>query len=108
MHGNLINRMIEREVAGPEVGGGATICHYSDRDAATVVRVSPSGKTAWIQQDVATRVDKNGMSESQEYAYERDPGAPILKVVRTKKGWKIAGGSRVAFGHRSKYHDFSF
>lgn len=27
----------------PIVGDGATICHYSDRTACTVIRVSPSG-----------------------------------------------------------------
>lgn len=109
MQGNLINRIMERTPSEPRVGEGATICHWSDRDPATVVRVSPSGKTAWIQEDRATRTDKNGMSECQEYTYERAVDAPIHKVVRVKKGWKIAGGcSHVTFGLREKYHDFSF
>ena len=37
----------------PTIGGGATVCHYSDRTACTVVRVSPSGKTIWMQEDTA-------------------------------------------------------
>jgi len=37
----------------PTVGGGATVCHYSDRTACTVTRVSSSGKTVWMQEDIA-------------------------------------------------------
>ena len=29
----------------PAVGGGATVCHYSNRTACSVVRISQSGKT---------------------------------------------------------------
>ncbi len=38
----------------PIVGDGATICHFSDRTACTVARVSNSGKTLYLQPDIAT------------------------------------------------------
>ncbi len=95
--------------SNPRVGEGATIYHYSDRDAATVVRVSPSGSTAWIQEDSAKRADSNGQSDQQTYTYSPNTDAQIQKVVKTKTGWKIAGKtSRVVFGYRRAYHDFSF
>jgi hypothetical protein len=107
--GNLINRVMERSSGAPKVGDGATLLHYSDRTAATVTRVSASGKTAWVREDKAIRTDTNGMSEEQSYRFEPDPSAPEQRVVRLKNGsWKVANGPRVRFGVRSKYHDFSF
>ena len=41
----------------PKVGDGATVCHYSDRTACTVIKVSPSGKTIHLREDVATLDD---------------------------------------------------
>ncbi|MEY4244532.1 MAG: hypothetical protein RLZZ245_2117 [Verrucomicrobiota bacterium] len=41
----------------PAVGDGATVCHYSDRSACIVIRVSPSGKTVWMQEDTAVLDD---------------------------------------------------
>lgn len=109
VYGNLMNRIEEMNATKPVVGEGATICAYSDRHAATVVRVSPSGKTAWIQRDHAKRVDTNGMSESQEYIFSRNLDAPIEEVRLTKRGWRVkGGGDGVSFGHRSEYYDFSF
>jgi hypothetical protein len=95
----------------PKVGEGATVFWYTDRTAATVVRVAKSGKTAWIQGDFAVRADKNGMSESQEYTYKPNPDAKIERVSLRKDGqWRTAGkhGKKVAFGARRAYHDYSF
>jgi hypothetical protein len=41
----------------PTVGDGATVCHYSDRTACTVIRISASGKTVWMQEDTAVLDD---------------------------------------------------
>jgi hypothetical protein len=109
MEGNLINRIMERSKQPvPVVGMGVTLCLYSDRHPATVVRVSPTGKTAWVQEDNAKRTDSHGMSESQEYTFTPDPTAPVQRVNLTSKGWKVQNGPRVLFGRREKYHDFSF
>ncbi len=48
--GGADNRIAE-SYAAPFIGGPATIRHYSDRDAATVIAISPSGKTITIQKD---------------------------------------------------------
>lgn len=91
-----------------EVGMGATQLMYADRHAFTVVRVSPSGKTVWVQQDNATRTDKNGMSESQEYTFTPNKTNPEVRVNKTKHGWHSSLHGSFALGYRYEYYDYSF
>lgn len=114
-YGNLINRVMENTTSNkPTVGMGATILGYSDRHAATVVSVSKDGKSVDIQRDTATRTDKNGMSECQDYEYSPNPDAPIESYTLRKNGtWvregeSMKGGTKVALGYRDKYYDYSF
>jgi hypothetical protein len=109
MEGSIINSILgEGRMPPPSVGMGVTLLHYTDRSPATIVRVSSSGRVAWIQEDTATRTDKHGMSECQTYSFEANPNNPVVRINLTKKGWKVANGPRVRLGHREKYHDFSF
>lgn len=105
-----IGNFIRHKCPNPEVGMGATILSYTDRTAATIVSVNKSGKTIEITRDEATRVDDNGMSESQKYEFKTKPDAPKVKVRLRKDGqWRILkDGRKVIVGHREKYHDFSF
>lgn len=109
--GNIINRVMESNIAAgkPMVGMGATILMWSDRKAATVIRVSASGKTIWLKEDTAIRVDRNGMSDAQSYRFEPNPNGIEYRASLRKNGrWKTTSGSGVSLGHRSAYHDFSF
>lgn len=94
----------------PAIGDGATICWHSDRHAATVIAVSPSGKTVTVQEDRSIRIDHNGMSESQEYRYEPDADGATYQVRCNARGqWRVlGGGQRVLFGERRAFRDFSF
>lgn len=107
----------------PEVGMGATILSWTDRHAGTIIKVWTERKMLLleVQEDKATRVDKNGLSESQEYTYEANPAGPVTTYGLTKtKGWmsmylseagryrQIEGGNGLRIGERRKYHDFSF
>jgi hypothetical protein len=92
----------------PTVGMGATVVMWTDRKAATVIEVSPSGKTFKIQIDKSTRTDGHGMSDSQDYSYEADPEGSIYTVRMSKRGWNAHGIGRVSLGQRDTYHDFSF
>ncbi len=110
LFGSLFNRLDEnRKPPTPEVGMGATILMYSDRHAATVVEIL-SPKRILIQEDTATRTDKNGMSESQEYAYSPNPKAPVREFSLRKSGrWVEKKGSTVLMlGERDHYYDYSF
>jgi hypothetical protein len=95
----------------PKVGDGVTIFHWSDRSAGTVSRVHPGGMKAWFRYDHSFRTDHNGKSESQSYRYEQRPDSPEYEVSLRKNGeWRCVGrhGSKVVFGVRAAYHDFSF
>lgn len=111
--GNLMNRIQEGAVEGKvEVGTGVTILSYSDRDAGTIVEIIPfkSGpnkgkpRILKVQHDKATRTDNNGMSECQDYTFERDPEGRIETFKANLKG--VFVGLRI--GSRDKYHDYSF
>lgn len=111
MVGSLTNHLMGSSERCPEVGMGVTVLGYSDRHAGTITQVSASKREFWFRYDIAVRVDKNGMSESQTYEFMPNPAAPEIhvKLSRSKKhpGWRCEGG-RVAIGYRSEYYDFSF
>jgi hypothetical protein len=117
MVGGLMNRIGENTVGCiPEVGMGCTEYMFSDRHAYTVVEIlSKPGKPVTriaVTRDNATRTDKLGMSDCQDYSYETnwDGRRSILRL--NKQGeWKEEGqpnGSTYGMGRRSEYYDFSF
>lgn len=111
MEGNLINRIMERSVGvTPEVGMGCTICMYSDRHAATIVRISPSGKTLYVQQDDAKVVKGSAHDGSAEYEYTRNPNYRERAFRWTKRGWREGGanGTGLLVGRRDEYYDPHF
>jgi hypothetical protein len=113
LHGNIMNRIAETgtQTDTPAVGEGCTIYSYSDRAAGTVVRIA-TPKKVFIKYDKTTRIDTNGMSESQTYSYEtNDAGLEIEVSLRRDGIWHegtTQKGRVVRFGHRDTYHDFSF
>lgn len=104
----------------PQIDDGATVCHFSDRTACTVINVSASGKTIWIQEDRATLNDwKPEMvpggfaahctnNTSQRYAYERNPEGRIHRASRRNDGaFRTTNLERVIPG-RHQFHDYNF
>ena len=99
-----------------KVGDGATIVMYSDRHACTIIDIAKNGSTITVQQDKATRIDHNGMSDCQEYEYERDLNGEITIFKRTRKykdcytdnGRVNDYGCLLGLGYRREYYDFSF
>lgn len=94
----------------PTIGMGATIQIGSDAHPATVIQITNNGKRVVIQEDTATRVDNNGMSESQHYTYEPNPQGTIHIATLRKDGrWRLTGGKTpIILGYRRKYYDYSF
>lgn len=88
----------------PVVGMAATVAIGTDRHAATVVEVSPSGHKVTVRQDKATRTDANGMSESQSYKYESDPNGKLYTFYRRGDGKY----GKLILAARRTYHDYSF
>jgi hypothetical protein len=122
LHGNLHNRLMERsKPVTPEVGMGATIIMYSDRHAATIVRIklggsmgNPTVKRVQIQEDRSIRTDANGMCDSQDYRYERNTMSPLRWFSLRKNGRYVEEGSdmkngtSILIGERDSYHDCGF
>lgn len=126
--GSLTNHIDSRAVRGepaPFVGMGATTLHWTDRHACTVTKVEVSRGVTYItvRHDKASRLDKNGMSESQTYLYEFDPtGSEYIFKKHPKTGfWKQAvfnlatnryvqlkHGCGLRLGFRDEYYDYSF
>jgi len=118
--GNLINRITENTKSHPVKDGGATITAYSDRYAGTVYDIVDG--RVYVQEDKATRIDNNGMSDSQDYHYERDFNGRVFIFGKNRKGryvqvqynaktnrWnQVEGGNGVRFGDRDKHYDFGF
>ena len=112
-YGSMMNLLASRSPnPTPEVGMGATMLMWSDREAGTVVEVK--GKRLVWRQDKATRADTNGMSDCQSYTYEPDPeGRTEVFTLRKNGEWVREGdsqknGTSLGLGYRSKYYDYSF
>jgi hypothetical protein len=104
----------------PTVGGGATVCHYSDRTACTITRISPSGKTFWMQEDIATLDDwkpefiPGGFAghcvnnAEQQYVYQPNPQGAIHRAsLRKDSRYRTTNGELVIPGRRH-FHDYNF
>lgn len=113
MHGNLINRIMEASASPkPEIGMGVTECGYSDRHAYTILEIFSPCKIT-VQRDKAIRVDKNGMSDSQRYRYERNAAGETKVLTKRRDGvWREAGSSKggntFVLGLRDEHYDYSF
>jgi len=105
----------------PYVGMPATLLSWTDRSPATVVDVNMKGRCIVVQEDDYQRIDNNGLSESQEYEYARNPKASVYIFRKNKKGEWVqhrfnpktnrlvqSRGYGLMLGKREKYHDFSF
>lgn len=115
---SLVNHLLSgtRGAPQPEVGMGATILMWTDRRPATIVGLEyfKSGARAgqvsavWIQEDDASRIDNNGMSEMQEYEIVPNPAAMKVRYKVNKAGAFTGPSGQLRIGQRSKYYDMSF
>src|SRR5690554_4041729 len=102
--------MKETDMITPVIGMGVTECMYSDRHANTIIKISGTGKTIWIQRDKAIRTDKFGKSEIQKYKYEMDQNGIVQKCTQRRDGtFRTLGenGSTIILGQRDEYFDYS-
>lgn len=121
--GSLVNlltgtgRAVDKDGAPvtPVVGMGATALLWSDRHAGTIVEVLhyQSGPrkgqiraVVW-QRDKATRVDRNGPSDTQSYAYEPNPQAPreVFTLRADGRFVRQGGTTPLALDRRDEYID---
>ena len=92
----------------PKVGNGVYYCVGTDRHPATIIEISPSGKTITIQDDDYKRVDGRGLSEWQEYEFTPNPNGSThtCRWNAKRKGWVTQGGRfYVSLTGRNAYRD---
>ena len=87
-YGSLNNRIAERaQQPTPVVGMGVTECSYSDRHPWEIIEVKDE-KHITIRQMGAERIDKNGMSDVQEYRYFSKPDGATKHLVLRNGRWR--------------------
>lgn len=123
---SVTNHILSRATIGqpePAEGMGATVLHWTDRSAGTIIKVWTWRQSTYVQvqEDKATRTDTNGMSEWQTYSYEPSRLGNVETFRRLDSGqwqhvrlniktqrWVKSDGLGLRIGERDKYHDFSF
>jgi len=125
--GSLINHVMSgSNHPEPEIGMGVTILSWTDRHPGTIISIECKNCQPYligITRDSYKRIDKNGMSESQEYTFEtdwndkhqifykKDKNGNWRSVTKSEKDrWIFCDnvGNEILIGRREKYHDFSF
>jgi hypothetical protein len=104
----------------PKVNDGATVCHHSDRAACTIIKISPSGQTIWMQEDSAVlegwkpKFVAGGFgghcvnNNEQRYTCQSNPDGHVHRASLRKDGWfRTTNGERVIPG-RHHFHDYNF
>jgi len=96
---------LERELK-PVVGMGATVYHWSDQTAATVVEVSPSGHR------IRLRADRRRPTGNGGFLYVEDPDGREYVATRRRDGvYRLKGArgaGRVVLGLREHHTDPHF
>ena len=93
-----------------EVGMGCTINEFSDSHAATITRVSPSGKTIWYRQDIATVNEGSCQDGSAKYAYKfNENGIDEKATLRSSGQYRSTGTDYlITLGGRHEFYDPTF
>ena len=121
--GSLINHLHSRSAnPTPEIGMGATLLSWTDRNPGTVISIEDKGsyQIIGVQEDDYQRTDDRGFSEMQDYEYTANPNGYVT-YFRNRKGkwegcrksaetgrWVKAETYGLKLGFREKYHDFTF
>ena len=115
---SLVNHIMSSNGTRPEVGKGATILRWTDRQAYEVINVSKDGKEVVLQRYSPRRADDRGMTDAQEYIYDTLIESYLTLRFRYGRWYAKYGGDdgekpvydriHVIFGEKMEYYDFSF
>lgn len=90
-YGSISNRIEEnKNYEGKDIYVGMKVTEYlwSDRHAYEVIKVFDQNHIV-IRRLTAKRIDKNGMSECQDYEYISCETNSCEELKKTKAGWKV-------------------
>ena len=115
---SLTNILMSNNDTTPKEGGLATVLRYSDRQVYFVNSVSQNGKQATIERARPIRTDKLGMTDAQQYKYEKVPNqiteeikffkGKWRKVYTNWEGKKTSEPISIIFGIANEHYDYSF
>ena len=109
---NFTNWLMSAHSELPQVGKGATILMWTDRNAYEVLDVSKDKKTVTIQR-YKRKLDKNAEPYSDNYIYDELEGKPF-KIYFKWGSWKEKDNYgkyikiNIIFGIKDEYYDWSF
>lgn len=116
--GSLVNEvMSDIQKSDPKIGDGATLLHWSDRTAATVVAIRRYMKgpkkgqlrELIIQEDEARLISGSEQDGSARYEYSANPDGIEHVLTKNRQGaWRTKGGAYIHIGSRQQYRDPSF
>lgn len=87
-YGSVTNRIAENmKMPKPELGMGVTELCYTDRHPFEVIEILNLKKIK-IREMKAERIDKNGMSDCQEYKYVQKPDGEVKTLVLRNGKWR--------------------
>jgi len=86
--GGFFNQLMSHNSTVPVVGEGASMLFYSDRHAYEVIEVDEKKKMVVIQRYAPARLDKLGMSDSQDYEY-KDLTEEKITLFYKWGSWKV-------------------
>lgn len=109
VYGNIMNRIQEHTTGVPTVGMGCTITMYTDRHAATVVKVCTDRKII-VQEDAAVAKHQGMTDMGQDWELTRDPNGRLITYTKRQNGtWRESKGTNgLLLGHRNHFYDYSF
>jgi hypothetical protein len=126
--GSVINHLYAAGTKGqpdPEVGMGATVLHWTDRHAGTIVAAEQDKQGRWViqvQGDHAKVVSGSTYNGSAQYEYSANPNGGIDRFRFENGRWcelrlnhesgrlnKVKGGGHgLVIGRRDEHYDPSF
>lgn len=101
--GSLQNLLMGNNSTVPVVCKGATLLCWTDRHAYEVMSVSKDGKRIVMQRYLPERIDSNGMSDSQEWKYEKLDGINKEYVYRYGAWRCVHTGIRIKESYYEQY-----
>ena len=115
---NLTNILMSQNNTTPTEGGLATVLRYSDRQVYFVNSVSQNGKQAIIERARPVRIDSLGMTDAQQYSYERVPNQVTEEIKFSRGKWrkvytnwegkKTSEPISIIFDIADEHYDYSF
>lgn len=119
INSDIIDKYNEYFRDNAQVGDGATLCYWSDREAYTIIHRTPKSLTlrrckATLKPDFKPEFIVGGFcahctnQNEQDYDYEEDENGRIIKVYWSEKFKRFRQGTLKVIPERRAFYDYNF